>query len=65
MIDYTCPVWRSAARSDIRKLQVPQYKWLYIANIAHWYTGNKQIHGDMGVHFFTDHIVSLRVSTQS
>ena len=65
MMDYTLPVWTSAARSDVRKLQVLQSKWLDIANIARWCTGNMNIHGDLGVHFFIDHIVSLTVSTQS
>ena len=65
MMDYTFPIWRSVARSDIRNLQVLQSKWFHVDNFAHWYTGNKQIHGDLGVHFFTDDIVSLRVSTQS
>ena len=65
MMYYTCPVWRSAVGSYIRKLQVLQSKWLHTANIAHWYTGKKQIRLDLEVRFFTDYIVSLRVSTQS
>jgi hypothetical protein len=31
MMDYMCPVWRSAAGSYIRKLQVLQSKWLHTA----------------------------------
>jgi hypothetical protein len=34
MINYACPVWRSAARSHIRKLQVLQSKCLRIATSA-------------------------------
>jgi hypothetical protein len=36
MMDYACPVWRSAARSHIRKLQVLQSKYLRIATSAPW-----------------------------
>jgi hypothetical protein len=60
MMDYACPVWRFAARSHIMKLQLLQSKCLRIAN-----TGNKQIHDDLAAPFFTDHIRSLRDSTQS
>ena len=46
MMEYVCPVWRSATRRHIRKLQVLQSKCLRIATNAPWYTGNKQIHDD-------------------
>ena len=39
MMDYACPVWRSTARSHIRKLQVLQSKCLRIATNAPWYIG--------------------------
>jgi hypothetical protein len=55
MMDYACPVWRSAARSHIKKLQVLQSKCLRIATNAPWYIGNKQIHDDLGVPYFPDH----------
>jgi hypothetical protein len=58
-MDYSCPVWRSAAHCHIRKLQMLQSKCLCIATNVTWYTGNKQIHEDLGVPFFTDHIRSL------
>jgi hypothetical protein len=51
-MDYACPVWRSAARSRIKKLQVLQSKCLRIATIAPWYIGNRQIHDDLGVPYF-------------
>jgi hypothetical protein len=57
MLDYACPVWRSAARSHIKKLQVLQSKFLRIATNAPWYIGNKQIHDDLGVPYFPDHII--------
>jgi len=53
-MDYSCPLWRSAARSHMRKLQVLQSKF-----------DNRQIHDDLGVPYFTDHIIYLRDSTQS
>jgi hypothetical protein len=59
MVDYACPVWRSAAHSHIKKLQVLQSKCLRIATNAPWYIGNRQIHDDLGVPYFSDHIRSL------
>jgi hypothetical protein len=38
---------------------------IHSADNAHWYAGNKQIHGDFGVHLLTDYIVSLGISTKS
>jgi len=59
MMDYACPVWRSAPRSHNKKLQVLQSKCFRIATNAPWYTGNRQIHDDLGVPYFCDHIISL------
>ena len=59
--DYACPIWRPAARPHIRKMLVLQSRCLRIATSAPWYVGNKQIHDDLIVHFFTDHIRSLRI----
>ena len=47
------------------KLQMLHSKCLRIATNAPWYIGNKQIHDDLGVLSFTDHIRFLRDSTQS
>jgi len=58
MIEYACPVWRSAARSHIKKLQVLRAKCLRIATNAPWYIVNRQIHDDLGVPYFSDHIRS-------
>jgi hypothetical protein len=65
MMDYGCPVWRSAARSHVRKLQVIQSKCLRAATGAPWYISNRQIHEDLGVPFFADHIISLTESFDS
>jgi hypothetical protein len=65
MMDYACPVWRSAARSHIRKLQVLQSKCLRIATGAPRYISNRQIHEDLGVSLFADQIRALTESFDS
>jgi len=37
LMNYACPVWRSAARSHVRKLQVLQSNCLRLANGTPWY----------------------------
>ena len=64
MVDYACPVWRSAARSRIKKLQVLQSKCLRIATIAPWYTGNRYIHDDLRLPYFSDHIIYERFDSK-
>jgi len=54
VMDYAFPVWKSAARPHIKKLQVLQSKCLRIATNAPRYIGNRQIHD-----YFSDHIRSL------
>jgi hypothetical protein len=56
MMDYTCPIWRSATHCHIWKLQFLQSKCLHIATGTPSYVVNRQIHEDLGVPFFTDHI---------
>ena len=65
MMDYGCPVWRFSACSHVRKLQVIQSKCLRAATGAPWYISNRQIHEDLGVPFFADHIRSLTESIDS
>jgi hypothetical protein len=65
MMDYACPIWRSAAYSHFRKLQVIQSKCLRIATGAPWYISNVQIHEDLGVPFFGEHIRALTESYDS
>jgi len=59
VMGYTCPIWRSAASTYSRKLQVLQSKCFCIATNAPWFTGHGQIIEDFGVLFFADHIRSL------
>jgi len=59
MMDYACPVWRFATRSHFNKMQVLQSQCLRISTNAPWYTGNRQIHDDLGVSYFSDRIRSL------
>jgi len=56
MKDYACPAWRSAARTHVRRLQVLQSKCLRLAAGAPSYVSNRQIHEDLGVPLFADHI---------
>jgi hypothetical protein len=59
MMDYACPIWRSAARTHVQKLQVLQSKCLRIATNAPWYFSNRQIHEDLGIPFFAVNIIAL------
>ena len=61
-MDYACPAWRSAARSHVRRLQVLQSKCLCLATGAPWFVSNRQIHADLGVPLFADHIRALTES---
>jgi len=65
MMDYVCPAWSSAARSHVRRLQVSQSKCLRLATGAPWYVSNRQIHEDLGVPLFADHIRALTASFDS
>jgi hypothetical protein len=62
MMDYACPTWRSAARTHVPRLQVLQSKCLCLATRAPWYVSNRQIHEDLGVPLFADHIRALTES---
>jgi len=65
LMDSACPAWRSAARSHVRKLQVLQSKCLRLATGAPWYASNSQIHEDLDVPLFADHIGALTESIDS
>jgi hypothetical protein len=56
MTNYVCAVWMSATRSHVRKLQVFQSKCLHIATNSHWYVRSRQIHEDLEIPYFSDHI---------
>jgi hypothetical protein len=58
VMDYTCLIWTSAARTHVRKLQVLQSRCLRFATSAAWHTGNRKIYEDLGVPFFANHIRS-------
>ena len=64
-MDYACATWGSAARSHVRKLQVLQSKCIRLVTGAPWYVSNKQIHEDMGVPRFADHMRNLTESFDS
>jgi hypothetical protein len=65
MMDYECPIWRSAAHTNVNKLQILQSKCLRTAPNALWYVNNRKIHEDLGIPFFADHIRALTVSFDS
>jgi hypothetical protein len=50
-IDYSCPIWRSAGRSYIKKLQVLQTKCLRTTINAPIYVRNRKIHEDLVLPF--------------
>jgi hypothetical protein len=56
MMDYACPILKSAARIHVRKLQVLQSKCLRIATSAPWHIGNRKIHEDLGIPFLANHV---------
>jgi len=62
---YACPAWRSTARTHVRRLHVLQSKCLRLATGASWYVSNRQIHEDLGVPLFADHIRALTASFDS
>jgi len=65
LMDYACPAWRSAAHSHVRKLQVLQSKCLRLATGAPWYVSDRQIHEDLGIPLFGEHIRALTESFDS
>jgi hypothetical protein len=62
MTDYSCPAWRSVARTHVRRLQVLQSECLRLATGAPWYISSRQIHEDLGIPHFADHIRALTES---
>jgi hypothetical protein len=65
MMDYACPAWGSAARTHVRRLQLLQSKCLPLVTGAPWYLSNRQIHDDLGVPIFADHIRAPTASFDS
>ena len=64
-MDYACPAWRSAARTHVRRLQVLKSKCLCLATGAPLYVSNRQIHEDLCVPLFADHVRALTASFHS
>ena len=62
MMDYACPALRSAVRTHVRRLQVLKSKCLRLATGVPWYVSNRQIHEDLDVPLFADHIRALTAS---
>jgi hypothetical protein len=65
MMDYACPAWRLDARTHVVMLQVLQSKFLRLARGVPWYVSGRQIHEDLGVPLFADHIRTLTASFDS
>jgi hypothetical protein len=65
IMDYACLIWRSAAHTHVRKLQVLQSKCLRIATDAPGYVSDRQLHDDLRFPFFADHIGALTESFDS
>jgi hypothetical protein len=59
MTDYACLACRSAARTHVRRHLVLQCKCLCFATGVSWCVSNRQIHEDLGVPPFADHIRAL------
>jgi hypothetical protein len=65
MMDYACPAWRSAARTKVRRLQVFHSKCLRFSTGTPRYVSSREIHEDLGVPLFADHIRALTESFDS
>ena len=62
---YACPDCSYGSRTHVRRLLVLQSKCLRLATGAPWYVSNRQIHEDLGVRLFADHIRALTASFDS
>jgi hypothetical protein len=65
MMDRACPIWRYAARSYVKELQVLHFKCVRIATGVPWYINERQFHENLGVPFFEGHIRTLTDSYDS
>jgi hypothetical protein len=65
MMDYVCSAWRSAARTHVWRLQVLKFKCLRLATPAAWCVTGRQIHEDLCVPPFADHIRALTANFES
>ena len=65
MMYYTCPIWRHAADSHLKRLQQIHSKCLRIIADAPWYLSNLQLHEDLEVLNIAEHIRNLAQSFDS
>ena len=65
MMDYACSVWRHAANSHNRSLQVLQFKCLHTISGAPLYIRNLQLHEDLEFPYLAEHIRNLAQSFDS
>jgi hypothetical protein len=65
MMNYACPAWRFTARTPVRRLQVLQSECPRLATGVPWYVTKRQIHEDLGVPLYADHIRALTASFDS
>jgi hypothetical protein len=65
MMYYACPSWRSAARTHVRRLHLLQSNCLRLSTAVPWYVNNRQIHEDLCVPLFADHINASAASFES
>jgi len=62
MVAYACCIWKSAACTHVRKLQVPKSECFRIVPNASWYLSNKQHQENSAVPIFADHFGNLEGS---
>jgi len=65
IMDYSCLTWRIPAHMHIRRLQVLHSKCLRHVTGVPWYIGSRQIHEDLWVPFFVEHIRALTTNIDS
>ena len=58
-------MWRFDTHTRVQKVQVLLSNCLCLATVAPWYISGRQIHEDLGVPLFVDHIRDLTVSFDS
>jgi hypothetical protein len=59
LMDYACPVWKSAARTRFISLHVLKSECLRLVVGATWYVNNMQINEVLGVPSFAQHVRTL------
>ncbi|GFT18757.1 RNA-directed DNA polymerase from mobile element jockey [Trichonephila clavipes] len=59
VITYGSPVWRAAATTHMKKIQVIQNKILRVMTNAPWYVRNDVIHNDLHMEPITNYITKL------